>query len=68
MQSISPGYVKTEIEEVAGIDPKLLENVPPLKVEDLAEAVIYVLSTPPHVQVNLLYMVKMVFWWFADVC
>lgn len=53
MQSVSPGYVKTEFVEASGlkIDPKFLEATPGLTADDIAEAVVYVLSTPPHVQV-----------------
>lgn len=46
-QSISPGLVKTEASEsIEGID-----EIPHLNVEDLGQAVLYVLGTPPHVQV-----------------
>ncbi|XP_030754325.1 farnesol dehydrogenase-like [Sitophilus oryzae] len=47
--SISPGYVKTEFEEVGGL-PVL--TIPPLYGPDIAEAVVYALSTPAHVNVN----------------
>lgn len=49
-QSISPGIVETEI-----FTPEHLEFVkmmPHLKSEDIAAAVVYVLGTPPHVQVK----------------
>jgi len=48
--SISPGAVKTEI-----FTPEQLEFLkfsPHLKSEDIAAAVLYVLGTPPHVQVH----------------
>ncbi|KAF2891971.1 hypothetical protein ILUMI_14202, partial [Ignelater luminosus] len=58
--SISPGYVKTEIVEAnlkgSGLttSPELeafVKNFPAgLEAEDIAEAVLYVLATPPHVQ------------------
>lgn len=63
-QSISPGYVETEIVAAslaaAGITPDqlpsdtkdFLTNAPALKSKDIADAVLYVLSTPPHVQVH----------------
>ncbi|ETN62712.1 oxidoreductase [Anopheles darlingi] len=46
--SISPGGVKTEIVDMADIPP----NMPFLDSEDISEAVLYVLGTPPHVQVH----------------
>lgn len=56
-QSISPGFVKTSIG--ATIDPENLEklrallgNTEGMVPEDIADAVVYVLSTPPHVQVH----------------
>ncbi|XP_058838958.1 farnesol dehydrogenase-like [Topomyia yanbarensis] len=46
--SISPGIVKTEIlEGVPGVD-----LIPTLEPEDIADAVRYVLSTPPRVQIH----------------
>lgn len=45
--SVSPGYVKTEIFGDAGDLP-----IPGLEAVDVAEAVIYALSTPPHVNVK----------------
>lgn len=55
-KSISPGLVESELIDAAGFtaDPKIkaqIETLPVLKSNDIAEAVIYVLSTPPHVQV-----------------
>jgi NADP-dependent 3-hydroxy acid dehydrogenase YdfG len=55
-QSISPGGVKTEIAEVAGFPEELLEkfkDIPFLAASDIADSVIYVLGTPPHVQVSI---------------
>lgn len=57
-QSVSPGPVETEFAEAS----KLLVNqefkgvyttLPKLTAEDVADAVVYALSTPPHVQVRL---------------
>lgn len=48
LQSISPGYVKTNLQAVAGIGHP---PVPPLQPVDIADAVIYALSTAPHVNV-----------------
>ncbi|CAH2006894.1 unnamed protein product [Acanthoscelides obtectus] len=51
MKSISPGLVDTEI--VAGLDLSITTGGPPsLKSEDIADAIEYALSTPPHVQVH----------------
>ncbi|KAL3287729.1 hypothetical protein HHI36_002193 [Cryptolaemus montrouzieri] len=46
--SISPGYVRTPA--IAGLD--VPEDATILGTEDIADAVIYVLSTPPHVQIH----------------
>jgi len=48
--SISPGAVKTEI-----FKPEFLEvvkDVPFLAAEDVSQAVLYTLGTPPHVQIH----------------
>jgi NADP-dependent 3-hydroxy acid dehydrogenase YdfG len=55
-QSISPGGVKTEIGEGSGFPEELMENfkdIPILEASDIADSVIYVLGTPPHVQVSI---------------
>lgn len=58
-QSISPGAVKTEIADFSNVE------IPLLNPEDIAQAVLYALSTPPHVQVFIfgryvhLYLVVM---------
>ena len=56
MQSVSPGLV---ISEMSTLNPNLpqdrktaLENMPSLKGEDIADGVVYALSTPEHVQVR----------------
>ncbi|XP_058059886.1 farnesol dehydrogenase-like [Anopheles bellator] len=46
--SISPGGVKTEIIGGAELPP----NMPLLESEDISQAVLYTLGTPPHVQVH----------------
>jgi NADP+-dependent farnesol dehydrogenase len=54
LQSISPGLVKTEILDVSGIafpSENVYRNYAHLEAKDVAEAVLYVLGTPPHVQV-----------------
>ena len=54
-QSISPGLVNTEFTTVASADftaEKLHETHPHLQPQDLAEAVLYVLGTPPRVQAS----------------
>jgi NADP-dependent 3-hydroxy acid dehydrogenase YdfG len=47
LQSLSPGMVATEM-----IPEVFVEENPHLKPEDLADAVVYVLGTPQHVQVR----------------
>jgi hypothetical protein len=57
LQSVSPGAVLTEIAEASGIPKEIMEhykNVPYLNPKDIVDAVIYVLGTPPHVQVGTL--------------
>ncbi|XP_011185396.1 farnesol dehydrogenase [Zeugodacus cucurbitae] len=48
--SISPGAVDTEI--IASEIRELLANAPFLQPEDVADALIYCLQTPPHVQIH----------------
>ncbi|XP_069683498.1 farnesol dehydrogenase-like [Periplaneta americana] len=53
--SLSPGGVRTEIGEASGFKPEVLEafkDNPILESEDIADAVLYVLGTPPHVQIH----------------
>nr|XP_023022923.1 farnesol dehydrogenase-like [Leptinotarsa decemlineata] len=55
--SLSPGFVVTEIFEASGISAESLAelfegNLPALNPEDIAAAVIYILSTPPNVMVT----------------
>lgn len=50
--SISPGLTETEIFEVSGLATSFPDDLPILKTEDIADATIYALSTPPHVQVH----------------
>lgn len=68
MQAISPGYVTTEFFTAAAhgnpegtkrID-ELFATMKPIDPVDIADAVVYILSTPPHVQVNsiTLYVLK----------
>nr|CAD7450280.1 unnamed protein product [Timema bartmani] len=52
-RSISPGGVDTDmVKSVTGQGPIPEGEYPLLKAEDIANAVTYVLSTPPHVQVH----------------
>lgn len=48
--SISPGYVRTEFQEAAGLGNEF--PTLGLNSSDLAAAIIYALSTPPHVNIN----------------
>ncbi|XP_059485512.1 farnesol dehydrogenase-like [Neocloeon triangulifer] len=54
--SISPGLVRTGIMVATGAPPDVAEqmynSVPCLEAKDVADALIYALSTPPHVQVH----------------
>ncbi|XP_033211781.1 farnesol dehydrogenase-like [Belonocnema kinseyi] len=52
--SISPGYVRTEMTE-ASLNSDigtLVTKEPALEPEDVAASVVYVLGTPPHVQIT----------------
>jgi NADP+-dependent farnesol dehydrogenase len=54
-QSLSPGAVETEIIQASEFPEdtfKDMKDMPFLKSKDIADAVIYVLGTPPHVQVG----------------
>lgn len=60
-QCISPGLVETQFAfRLYDKDPEraaaTYEQIKCLKAEDVAEAVIYVLSTPPHVQIGDIQM------------
>lgn len=53
--SVSPGEVKTDMVEASGFKGKVddyFATVPILLPEDIAEAVVYILSTPPRVNVT----------------
>ncbi len=50
--SVSPGPVRTDMIRAAGIPDELIDKVPILEAKDVAEAIVYALSTPAHVQVN----------------
>lgn len=52
--SISPGVVNTEIFKKSGLDTDFIEknNIPALEPADISQAILYVLSTPSHVQVK----------------
>ncbi|KAK9869640.1 hypothetical protein WA026_003385 [Henosepilachna vigintioctopunctata] len=52
VSSVSPGPTDTEIFEVSGWHGLTTRGSPFLKPEDIADAVVFVLSTPPHVQVH----------------
>ncbi|CAB3376389.1 Hypothetical predicted protein [Cloeon dipterum] len=54
--SISPGLVRTEILEVTGLTPDIAkqtyDTLPCLETKDIADALVYALGTPPHVQIH----------------
>lgn len=52
LQSISPGAVKTDIFFKEQMDFMEANNVPFLNSEDISQAILYAIGTPPHVQVN----------------
>lgn len=56
LQNVSPGVVKTEIGEAAGFPKDLVEigykMQPFMESIDVANAVLYALAAPPHVQVK----------------
>ncbi|KAF7989552.1 hypothetical protein HCN44_008226 [Aphidius gifuensis] len=49
--SISPGYVSTEIAEANNFGEHVT-NLPCLESQDIADAIFYVISTPPRVQIT----------------
>lgn len=54
-QNISPGYVKTDILNDSGApNSAIIEDQPALVSEDIANAIVYVIGTPAHVQINQL--------------
>lgn len=53
LQSISPGAVRTEIFKPEMLE--LIQNIPFLNPEDVSQAALYAISTPPHVQVCKLF-------------
>lgn len=54
LQSISPGYVNTELPDLSGLNTTFPGKLPILEADDVAQAVIFSLATPPHVQVSLI--------------
>lgn len=52
VSNISPGSVKTEVLEAAGINVQFPEWFPILQPEDIADAITYILSTPSRVQIQ----------------
>ncbi|XP_058809132.1 farnesol dehydrogenase-like [Phymastichus coffea] len=48
---VSPGVVRSDFFETAGADPSFLQMVAALEPEDVADAVVFVLGTKPHVQI-----------------
>lgn len=47
--------MKSEFQKSSGIGDKIFEDNSALQPQDVAEAVVFVLSTPPHVQVTFIY-------------
>lgn len=42
----------TEFFDKSGLDPNLLNTLPYLKPEDVANSIVHVISTPQHVQIT----------------
>ena len=68
-QSICPGIVQTEILPAGGYElpggqslDEYYASIPNLKCQDISDAIIYVLGTPPHVQVWQFNMNTLIFW------
>lgn len=51
-QSISPGLVSTEIFDANNFNVDVLKDLPALKADDIANAVIYVIGTPQRVHIT----------------
>lgn len=54
-QSLSPGVTETEIFETGGynkIGLKYFEKMPVIRTQDIADAVLYLLTTPYHLNVT----------------
>ncbi|KAJ8667740.1 hypothetical protein QAD02_009403 [Eretmocerus hayati] len=50
--NVSPGAVKTEmLDNALKANPKVT-SIPSLEADDLANAVVYVIGSPPHVEIN----------------
>lgn len=55
-QSLSPGLVKTEMPILMAHGGEAIFKVTPhIQVQDVANAVVYILGTPPNVEVFSLY-------------
>jgi len=55
--SVSPGAVESEFRQAAGLlehkdQTELYKRMTYLQSEDVADAVLYALATPPHVQIH----------------
>ena len=68
-QTIGPGIVQTEILPAGGYElpggqslDEYYASIPNLKCQDISDAIIYVLGTPPHVQVWQFNMNTLIFW------
>ncbi|XP_069683474.1 dehydrogenase/reductase SDR family member 11-like [Periplaneta americana] len=49
---ISPGIVKTEFMQASGVGEEFYDRAVSLQPRDIADAVVYALGTPPHVQIH----------------
>lgn len=58
-QSISPAAVRTGMLLNAGLPEAVINQISILETKDVLDAVIYVLATPPNVQVASIYFYKL---------
>ncbi|GLV42881.1 uncharacterized protein CBL_09961 [Carabus blaptoides fortunei] len=51
--SVSPGAVQTEVmTNIEDFDAELIKNIPMLESEDVADAILYVIGTAPHILIQ----------------
>ncbi|XP_032452124.1 short-chain dehydrogenase reductase 2a-like [Nasonia vitripennis] len=52
VSNVSPGLVKTEIYDRAASQNSIIQKMPTLNAEDVADSIVHVLSAPPHVEIT----------------
>lgn len=58
LQNINPGLVDTET--LRDLESDEIAEIPKLQPEDIAKTILYLLATPPHVQVSILYFYSII--------